>query len=183
MKTKLRIGIPTIILCALFFSETLLAQQQQATLQQLLSGSKNIFLLVSAEQLYQDAGGSQPVDVTNYCAIQDNAGNIKYGDVAKERDSASSVNRGDEITWSGKVDPASRDKYTISLLQVVVREVYNQNIFDSTYLPGKNHKVVADVLQEVKEGTEVRYDIWFMLEERATANTKTFVLDPWIIVR
>jgi hypothetical protein len=182
MKTTFESGIFLIVLFSLLSPGLLTAQQQQASLQDILGGSKNIFLLVSAEQLYEDAGNGISIDVANYCALQDNAGNIKYRTQSKYKDEAFGVEPGEEITWIGKVDPASRNNYKISILQIVVKVMENQNIFESTYLPSKNKKVVADVLPEVPVGTLVQYDIWFSLESKE-GDTKVFILDPWLLIK
>jgi hypothetical protein len=153
------------------------------SLQEILGDPKNIFLLVSAEPLFQAAGSGEPVNVEDYCALQDSAGSPKFGPETKDKSLPSSLSSGEEVSWIGKVDPASRNSYSISILQIVVREMENQNIFNSTYLPGTNKKVVADVLADVPSGTKIRYDIWFSLMEKETGDTKVFILDPWLIVK
>ena len=111
MRTLLNVKILFVFVFVGFLPGLLFAQP---TLQDTFMASKNIFLLVSADQLWQASNENEPVVVEDYCALQDNAGVMKYGSETKDQKLAIEVLAGDEITWSGKVDPFSRCPCTTS---------------------------------------------------------------------
>ena len=144
-----------------------------------------IKLIVNGKDLFNK--GSSNLDKGNpgleYCGIWST--NVQgpqsaQGQAIKAFDS--DIFRGNTVIWLGSVDQVSRSQgYSIKILQIELNS-NDCGAFDNNILPGESGIVQTSVEDNAEVGCRSSYAIWFEIQNK-TGETRSFRLDPWLIVR
>ncbi len=176
--------------------EDLQAEQEQIKNTVIAEGGAVIMLMITDAKTLFESDESSIIDEKNpsleYINMESEGQKPEHRAATNDEVSAkkfeSSVYRGRNTVWHFRVDPTNPDnrKFIIEVQEIDFQEdpVNPCQAFDLVRYPRGNKGLVrAQVKGNAPVGCQQPYTIIFTLHDITRDTSRTFVLDPWIIVR